>query len=47
MAGGTPFVKWGDEYVWLEGRIDLDAERLAEHAAAVFLAVRDSMRILS
>ena len=22
MAGGSPFVKWGDDYVWLEGRID-------------------------
>ena len=22
MVGGTPFLKWGDDYAWLEGRIE-------------------------
>ena len=22
MVGGTPFVKWGDDYSWIEGRIE-------------------------
>lgn len=22
MVGGTPFVKWGDDYTWIEGRVE-------------------------
>lgn len=22
MVGGTPFLKWGDDYAWIEGRIE-------------------------
>lgn len=31
---------------WIEGRIDLDPERLADHATRVFIGVRDSMRVI-